>query len=124
MKNFLTIIFLLTTSFLWAQKSAVLTTNPVSGAGTIDQQTPTVYFSTTPPTACVTIGLDETLTLDHVIDIISFPKDGGIYKSLKGLCEVWYGIALEENCTEQEAAIVALEKLGDKIDEMAGWGKK
>lgn len=64
------------------------------------------------------------LTLEGVLDNISFPKESGIYKSLSGLVHCWYGIALEENCSQEEAAMVALEKLVGKLDEMAGWGNK
>lgn len=83
-----------------------------------------VYVSGDGVTSTIGTAGYTQLTLESVLDNITFPKESGIYKSLKGLVHCWYAIALEENCSEEEAAMVALIKLGDQLDEMAGWGNK
>lgn len=61
------------------------------------------------------------LTIDAVKALISFPKQSEIYKSLTGLCDVWYDMARQEGKTVEQAAEIALVKLGEKVGEMAKW---
>lgn len=57
----------------------------------------------------------NTPTIQDVRDMIAFPKESGIYKSLVGLVDCWYHKAKQEGCTEDEAVEAAAEKLFDQM---------
>jgi len=57
----------------------------------------------------------QPLTIEEVKSNISFPKESGIYKSLAGLCDVWYLMALKDGKQPNEAAIESLNKLSEKL---------
>ena len=59
------------------------------------------------------------LTLDHVKSCIGFPKESGIGKSLLGMVECWYRIALSEGKSEEEAVKVAFDNLAAQMLSMA-----
>lgn len=63
------------------------------------------------------------LTIDDVIESIPFPPESGMYKSLSYLAKRWYEAAMKENCTEEEAALVALEKMEWKLNEIDAWAR-
>lgn len=59
------------------------------------------------------------LTIERVKECIAFPKESGIYVSLSGMCDCWYGIAKNEGKTDEQAATIALDKLGAKMLELS-----
>jgi len=59
------------------------------------------------------------LTLAHVKAVITFPNSPGIQASLEGLCDCWYNIALGQGKSENEAARITLDKLGEKLLSMS-----
>lgn len=61
------------------------------------------------------------LTIEAVKSLVSFPKQSEIYRSLTGLCDLWYDMARHEGKTDEQAAEIALVKLGEKVGEMAKW---
>lgn len=60
-----------------------------------------------------------SITLDDVKACIGFPKGSLMYSSLAGMCECWFGIENKKGATDEDAANVALDKLGKKMLEMA-----
>lgn len=59
------------------------------------------------------------LTLDLVKSCIGFPKESDTGRSLLGLVECRYRIALNEGKTEEEAVKVAFDKLAAQMLSMA-----
>ena len=48
-------------------------------------------------------------------NVIAFPKNSGMHKSLSMMVDCWRGIALSEGKTESEAARYALDMLGETL---------
>ncbi len=59
------------------------------------------------------------LTIEGVKSNIAF--DGVIGQSLRGLCDAWYGKALQDGMTQEQAATLALDSLGSTLLRMADW---
>jgi hypothetical protein len=59
----------------------------------------------------------NNLTIENVKACIAF-EDTGIKKSLIGLCDCWYQIALGNGKSTHEAAKEALDNLSQKIIQM------
>lgn len=57
----------------------------------------------------------EPLSLQDVKNCISFPKESGLYKSLSGLCDVWFLQAKKNGASDLESVKITLDKLGEKI---------
>ena len=55
------------------------------------------------------------LTIEHVKNAITFPKESGPYQSLVGAVGCTYQIALGQGKTAEEAARVVLDYLGEKM---------
>ena len=61
---------------------------------------------------------NQNLTLDNVKACIGFDENSGLHRSLSGLCDCWNDIEKANGATDDQAARVALDKLGEKITEM------
>ncbi len=59
------------------------------------------------------------LTIEGVKSTIGF--DGVIGQSLRGMCDAWYGMALQAGMTQEQAATLALDSLGSTLLRMAHW---
>ena len=55
------------------------------------------------------------LTMQVIKDTIAFGENHPITKALHGLCDCWYGIAIQEGKTESEALEYTLDCLGEKM---------
>jgi hypothetical protein len=60
------------------------------------------------------------ITIEQVKSNIGF--DGNIGKTLRGLCDAWYGKALQDGMMQEQAAKLALDSLGSTLLRMADWG--
>lgn len=65
-----------------------------------------------------TIKHYKTLTIENVKACIGFQKESEVYRSLSGLCDVWYSVAKQQGKTDEQAAEAALLSLGEKVKEL------
>lgn len=57
------------------------------------------------------------ITLQEIKDIVALPADSQIKKSFNGLIDCWYAIEIKAGKTEEEALLITLDKLREKLDE-------
>lgn len=60
-----------------------------------------------------------TLTLEAVKNCIGFEKGSGLHTSLSGMCDCWFGIEKSKGATDEAAARVALDNLGNHMLKMS-----
>lgn len=60
-----------------------------------------------------------TLSMDKIKECIGSSPDDPIAKTLTSLCDCWYGIAIQEGKSEQEALRYTLDQLGEKMLSMS-----
>lgn len=61
--------------------------------------------------------LKEPLTLDKVKACIEMPEPFG--STLRQMCDIWYKMELDQGRGEEGAAEIVLDKLGQKMLELA-----
>ena len=61
----------------------------------------------------------EKMSLQDVKNVIAFPHDNGIGRSLVGLVDIWYAIAIRDGETHENAILICLGKLGEKLNELS-----